>query len=70
MNARLTRLRAEMDRLGLDAVWINSPENYLYFSYFDNPDGWMLITNADICKKVQLPSIICKEIQLSFHIHW
>lgn len=44
MNARLTRLRAEMDRMGLDAVWINSPENYLYFSYFDNPDGWMLIT--------------------------
>jgi Xaa-Pro aminopeptidase len=46
MNERLTRLRAEMERRGLDAVWITSAENHLYFSLFDNPDGWMLITRT------------------------
>ncbi|MGN1073483.1 MAG: M24 family metallopeptidase [Eubacteriales bacterium] len=42
----LTRLRGEMSRLGLDAVWIASPENHLYLSGFDNPDGSILVTQA------------------------
>lgn len=44
MNQRLIKLREEMRRLSLDAVWISSAENHLYFSLFDNPDGQMLIT--------------------------
>lgn len=47
MNIRHTKLRAEMERQGLDAVWITSAENHLYFSGFDNPDGWMLITKTN-----------------------
>ena len=47
MNIRHTKLRAEMDRLGLDAVWITSAENHLYLSGFDNPDGWMLVTKTN-----------------------
>ena len=44
MGMHIKRLREEMAKLGLDAVWITSPENHLYLSGFDNPDGWMLIT--------------------------
>lgn len=44
MNIRYEKLRAEMRRLGLDAVWITSEANHLYFSNFNNPDGWMLVT--------------------------
>ena len=44
MNIRYVKLRGEMERLGLDAMWITSPANHLYMSDFDNPDGWMLIT--------------------------
>lgn len=44
MNIRYTKLRAEMETRGLDAVWITSAANHLYMSNFDNPDGWMLIT--------------------------
>lgn len=44
MNIRYTKLRAEMARLGLDAMWITSAANHLYMSGFDNPDGWMLVT--------------------------
>lgn len=43
MESRYAVLRAEMERLGLDAIYVNSAENYLYMSEFDNPDGWMLI---------------------------
>lgn len=44
MQTRLAKLRGEMRRLSLDAVWISSAENHLYLSLFDNPDGQMLIT--------------------------
>lgn len=44
MNIRYQKLRAEMQRLDLDAMWITSAANHLYMSNFDNPDGWMLIT--------------------------
>ena len=44
MNIRYEKLRAEMRRLGLDAVWITSEANHQYFSDFHNPDGWMLVT--------------------------
>jgi len=47
MNIRLQKLRGEMDRLGLDGTWITSPENHLYLSGFDNPDGWMLVTKKN-----------------------
>lgn len=46
MNIRHTRLRTEMERLGLDALWISSAENHQYLSGFDNPDGWMLFTGT------------------------
>lgn len=44
MNTRIERLRAEMSRRSLDAVWIASAENHLYLSGFDNPDGAVLVT--------------------------
>jgi len=44
MHIRHEKLRRAMTAGGLDAVWITSAENHLYFSGFDNPDGWMLIT--------------------------
>lgn len=44
MNIRLEKLRRTMADAGLDAAWITTAENHLYFSGFDNPDGWMLIT--------------------------
>ena len=44
MEIRYKRLRDAMAEKGLDAVYVNAPENYLYMSHFDNPDGYMLIT--------------------------
>ena len=44
MDRRLMKLREEMVRLELDAVWISSAENHLYLSHFDNPDGQLLVT--------------------------
>ncbi len=44
MEARYAKLRAKMDELGLDAVYVNSPENHLYVTDFDNPDGWVFLT--------------------------
>lgn len=44
MEIRYTRLREAMSEKGIDAVYVNAPENYLYMSHFDNPDGYMLIT--------------------------
>ncbi len=44
MNIRYEKLRKAMEERGLDAIWVTSPANHLYFSGFDNPDGWMLIT--------------------------
>lgn len=44
MEYRYSTLRAKMKELGVDAVYVNSAENHLYMSEFDNPDGWMFIT--------------------------
>ncbi|MBE6568729.1 MAG: aminopeptidase P family protein [Ruminococcaceae bacterium] len=44
MEIRYKRLRDAMAEKGLDAVYVIAPENYLYMSHFDNPDGYMLIT--------------------------
>lgn len=44
MDARLNTLRQKMSDLGLDAIYINSAENHLYMSRFDNPDGYLVIT--------------------------
>lgn len=41
---RLFKLRCEMEKLGVDAVYVNSAENHLYVSGFDNPDGYVVIT--------------------------
>ena len=41
---RIANLQAEMKKLGVDAVYVNSAENHLYFSGFDNPDGYVVIT--------------------------
>ena len=44
MEARFAKLRAKMDEMGLDAVYVTSPENHLYVTDFDNPDGWAFVT--------------------------
>ena len=33
-----------MEKHGIDAAWISSPENHLYLSGFANPDGRIFIT--------------------------
>lgn len=47
MNIRLTKLRGAMAESSLDAVWITTAENHLYFCGFDNPDGQLLITKEN-----------------------
>ena len=44
MENRYALLREKMAKLGVDAVYVNSAENHLYMSEFDNADGWMFIT--------------------------
>ncbi len=44
MKKRYEKLQAKMAELGLDAVYVTSPENHLYMSAFDNPDGYLFIT--------------------------
>ena len=44
MENRYAMLREKMAKLGVDAVYVNSAENHLYMSEFDNADGWMFIT--------------------------
>jgi len=44
MQNRYKKLRAKMAELGLDAIYVNSPENHLYMCGFDNPDGCLFIT--------------------------
>lgn len=44
MENRYAKLRKKMEELGLDAIYVNSAENHLYMSGFDNPDGWVFIT--------------------------
>lgn len=42
---RIARLRAKLARLGLDAVYVASPENVRYFSGFSGDNGHLIITN-------------------------
>ena len=44
MENRYAKLRAKMAEMGLDAIYINSAENHLYMTDFDNPDGWVFVT--------------------------
>ncbi len=44
VSNRIVNLQNEMKKQGIDAVYVNSPENHLYFSGFDNPDGYILVT--------------------------
>ena len=44
MDARLNALRQKMTEMNLDAIYVNSAENHLYMSGFDNPDGHLVIT--------------------------
>lgn len=44
MEARYAILRKKMAQMDIDAIYVNSPENHLYMSDFDNPDGWIVIT--------------------------
>ena len=44
MELRYQKLRAKMEELGLDAIYVNSPENHLFVTDFDNPDGWAFVT--------------------------
>ncbi len=41
---RYGKLYEEMNKRGLDAVYVTSPENHLYFSHFDNHDGYLVLT--------------------------
>ncbi len=41
---RITKLRDEMKRRGIDGMWITSAENHRYISDFHNPDGWVFVT--------------------------
>ena len=43
MKNRVEKLRAEMEKRSLDAVWISEGVTHRYFSGFDNPDGSLLI---------------------------
>ena len=43
-QTRYEKLREKMKEAGLDAVYVNSPENFRYMSGYNNPDGHMLIT--------------------------
>ncbi len=44
MEDRYAKLREEMRRIGVDAIYVNSPENHQYVTDFENPDGWVFIT--------------------------
>ena len=44
MEIRYHRLHQAMQERELDAVYVNAPENHLYMSHFDNPDGYLLIS--------------------------
>ncbi len=44
---RFNKLYEEMNKKGLDAVYVSSPENHLYFSHFDNHDGYLVLTKKN-----------------------
>ncbi len=43
MKNRVEKLRREMEKASLDAVWIDGGVSHRYFTDFDNPDGALLI---------------------------
>ncbi len=43
-ESRIRNLRQKMVELGLDAIYITSAENHLYVTGFDNPDGYVFLT--------------------------
>lgn len=43
---RIDTLKNEMQKNGIDAVYVNSAENHLYVSGFDNPDGYVVVTGG------------------------
>ncbi len=44
--SRLEKIKNEMLKVGLDAIYVTSPENHLYTCGFNNPDGQVLITKG------------------------
>ncbi len=44
---RYSKLYEEMKKKELDAVYVSSPENHLYFSHFDNHDGYLVLTKKN-----------------------
>ncbi len=46
IDSKYARIRSYMTEHGLDAVYVSSPENYLYYSGYQNPDGFMVITQS------------------------
>lgn len=42
--SRLKDIKSEMQKAGIDALFLSSPENHLYACGFNNPDGQVLIT--------------------------
>ena len=72
MEIRYHRLHQAMQERELDAVYVNAPENHLYMSHFDNPDGYLLISAdesfvfadfryAEAAKENVFPCCIVKE---------
>ena len=44
--SRINQLTDNLKAAGLEALYISSPHNHLYFSGFNNPDGRVLVTLA------------------------
>lgn len=44
---RLTKLRRELSRKSVDAIFISQPENRFYLSGFEGSDGYLLITASE-----------------------
>ncbi len=44
VEKRIKNLRAKMQEMELDAIYVSSAENHLYVSGFDNPDGYVIVT--------------------------
>lgn len=43
-STRLEAVRKYMKEHGIGGIYISSPENFFYFSGYNNPDGYMVIT--------------------------
>ena len=47
MKNRIEKLRAKLNTLGVDAVYVSSQTSHRYFTKMDNGDGWLLITREN-----------------------